>query len=188
VSRARRKPRHRRSPRLLTQVAPVALGGAVAAVALTASPLDVLRRPPGAGSAEARPDGPADRGDQQLVQVEPAGDSRGDGGRPTPGGAPQHRSAPARGAPARSPPSTPPAADRAVGATRARRTAPSVGSSVATDSPAPPPAPAPDPTGTQPAGPSLPVPLPTPSTTSLPSFPVPLPTVSLPVSLPVTLR
>ena len=187
MSRARRKPRHRRSPRLLTQVAPVALGGAVAAVALTAGPLDgLLRRPPGAGSAEARPGEADDRTGRQLVQVEPAGDSRADGAA-SPSAGEQRRSGAAGSG--RSAPLTSTAAVRAIGATRARHAATSRAGSTPSDSPAPLTGSTPEPTGrTQPGGPSLPVPLPTPSTTSLPLLPVPLPTLSLPVSLPVTLR
>lgn len=50
MSRARRLPRHRRHPAVTKATVPVALGGAVAAVALTASPLaDALHRDGQAG-------------------------------------------------------------------------------------------------------------------------------------------
>src|SRR4051812_15830306 len=54
VSRARRAPRHRRTgrPRRIGRVAaPIAVGGAVAAVSLTAAPLrDALHHPSGTGT------------------------------------------------------------------------------------------------------------------------------------------
>ena len=65
MSRARRLPRHRRIPIVTKATVPVAVGGAVAAVAMTASPLaDALHR---GGSSSRAGDGTPD-----VVMVAPA--------------------------------------------------------------------------------------------------------------------
>ena len=64
MSRARRLPRHRRIPIVSRATVPVAFGGAVAAVAVTASPLaDALHRGGSAGPGDGAPD---------VVMVAPA--------------------------------------------------------------------------------------------------------------------
>ncbi len=188
MSRARRKPRHRRIPRLARTAGPLAIGGAVAVVALTGSPLgDALR---GSGR-QADPRSASGGAGADVLRVEAATgtgsgrDSRDSAsrGRPAAGadGVTGGGSSPARG--------VGPAGGSGGGPTRAEPASgpppPGSPSGPAPPSPSPatssPPPSAPAPSPTQPGG--LPLPLPTPSATSLPPLPgtpLPLPSVTLP--------
>jgi hypothetical protein len=183
VSRARRRARHRRPHRAVTVAAPLALGGAVAAVALTASPLgDALR----GGSPDAGQDRAGSHGSPDVVMVEPVG-----GG--TASTAPQTTSA---GGPARKQADPAGTGQRQAGGStepsaqqvspRAAQQQPSGGGQPSTGPSSPPPS-APQPSTPSPSAPPgglLPVPLPTPTATVAPSLPiVPLPVLpSLPTA------
>jgi hypothetical protein len=187
VSRTRRKSRHRRTPRLLRQAAPVALSGAVAAVALTASPVgDALRRPSGGHAPGGHPQ--ADGTAPGVLLVEQAGgrsapltdqgtsrreapEAARSAGRAASSGTSSADSAPAphaTRAPAVATTAPTPAPDGSSGPPSAGPTTPAPSSS-------------PDPSPTSPAGlpVPLPLPLPTQSSSGLPSLPVPLPTLTL---------
>jgi hypothetical protein len=180
VSRARRLPRHRRPTRIDRTAAPIAFGGALAAVALTASPLgDEPRRPAQPAGQTAGPD----RGRPDVVLVEPASD---DGDRA--GGA----AGPAPGDPTTGDPTTGGGAGDGTGSAD-RAAAPTVRAAVPSSTVAPNPSgttaqpartPTATPTSTGPPTPTmapsspatrLPLPLPTPSSSNLPTLPVPLP-------------
>ena len=75
MSRSRRRARHRRPPRVTLVAAPLALGGAVAAVALAASPLADSLGGRGGPSSEAQPRNPTDGEYPDVVMIQPVGGS-----------------------------------------------------------------------------------------------------------------
>ena len=174
MSRSRRRARHRRPHRAVTVAAPLALGGAVAAVALTASPLgDALRGTPGGGQDRAGRDGSPD-----VVMVEPVGGgSGGTAPRTASAGSPARKQADAAGTGQRQAGgSTEPSAQQVSPRAAAKQTSDGGQPSTGPSSP-PPSAPQPStPSPSAPPGGLLPVPLPTPTATVAPSLPVlPLP-------------
>lgn len=190
MSRARRKPRHARVPRLVRTATPIAVGGAVAAVALTASPLsDALRRPAGGATAAQPPGDGGTRTGPGVLRVEPAtaaGADSLDGAagtsaeRARAGGASRSDQRSAPGAAAGTPAST----ER--GGTTTRRETTTAASGTATGDPTrstraasasstPRPGSADPSPADQPSASGLPVPLPTALPTSLPTVTLPLP-------------
>ncbi len=184
MSRARRRPRHRRPPRLARTAAPVVLGGALAAAAVSATPLgDALRSPGQERRAAGGPDRPA----TGVLYLAPSGNGTpggalaGEAGSDGNGGAPPG-SGDRRGQEGKAADG---AAVRPVAAERAPAPAAGTPGPAAPSAPAPggPPAPAPTPPGTPPPDPVLPVPLPAPTPTAtplpplLPTLPAPLPTL-----------
>ena len=75
MSRSRRRARHRRPHRVTLVAAPLALGGAVAAVALGASPLADSLGGGGGPNSEAQPGNPTDGESPDVVMIQPVGGS-----------------------------------------------------------------------------------------------------------------
>ena len=179
MSKARRRPRHRRAHRATRVAAPVVLGGAVAVAAFGAAPLADRLRPGGPVQTTDGGGASTGSGSPDVVLVQPAGtaapaeggSSRAARSRAATGG-PTAASRSAQRAAAASTAATP--TPTATGSTPSGSASPSPTSSPATSSPSPS-----DPE------PSDPVPLPLPTLTgsrlpTLPSLPTSLPTLPLP--------
>ena len=176
MSRARRLPRHRKPSRVVAIAAPVAVGGAVAAVAVTASPLADSLRPGHHASAGGS--------GHSTVLVEPASSASPDRPAATRASRGALRSNPAQAGGAAPGPVASASAVASGDAGTAARTAPRPASpgSVTATTPAATPA-STDSASQSPSassGPSLPVPLPTVAATKVPlPVPTPSPSVSL---------